>query len=136
MASLIRIYIVDSQPVFCTGIQAVLEATTDLQLLGTATSLEQHCSWAANKPPDVLLLAANMSHDPLLETISTWKQEYEDSKTLVMLSYADEVCLRQLTDQGADGCILRTDTPQRFIQAIRSVAEGESWFSRTVMEET
>ncbi|VAW31357.1 hypothetical protein MNBD_CHLOROFLEXI01-173 [hydrothermal vent metagenome] len=136
MASAIRVYIVDSRPVFCLGIQTVLETTTDLQLLGTATSLEQSCSWATNLSPDVLLVDANLSHDSLLETISAWKQKPQSHKILVMLTHPHQVCLRQVTDQGANGCILKTDAPQRFIEAIRTIADGGRWFSRQLMQET
>ncbi len=136
MAAIIRVFVVDNQPVFCAGIQAILDKTTNLQLLGTATSLKKNCSWTINKPPDVLLLAANTSHDSLLETTSAWKQKQKNSKILVMLTHPHEICLRQLTDQGANGCILKTDTKQRFVRAIRSVFEGESWFSPKLLQKT
>ena len=134
MAETVHVFVIDSQPVFCAGIRTILETTTDLQLLGTTTSLKQNCSWAVNQPPDVLLLAANTSHDLSLETISAWKQEHKDCKILMMLSYAYEVSLRQMTDQGINGCILKTDTPQRFIRAIRSLFEGEGWFSPKLLQ--
>ncbi len=136
MATIIRVFIVDDQPVFCAGIQAVLETTGDLQFLGKANNLKQLDSWVTENLLDVVLLAANVADDSLLETIFAWKQECEDRKILVILSHAGEVCLHQLRVQGADGCILKTDIPQRFIQAIRSVVEGENWFSRRLMQET
>lgn len=136
VAAAIRVYVVDSQPVFCLGVQIVLEKPTDLQLLGTATNLEQYCSWATSVSPDVLLLDANLPHDFLLETISAWKHKQKSNKILVMLTHPHQICLRQVTDQGANGCILKTDAPQRLIEAIRTVAGGERWFSRQLMQET
>jgi len=136
MATLIRVYVVDSQPVFCEGIQAVLETATNLQLLGTAISLEQHCSWVSNQPPHVLLLAANTSHDSLLETALALKQKQKGGKILVMLTHPHERCLHRLIAQGVKGCILKTDAPQNFIRAIHAIADDERWFSRKLMQET
>ena len=47
-----------------------------------------------------------------------------------MLPQADEECLRQVTTQGANGAILKTEPTDKLIRAIRAVAQGEPWVSQ------
>jgi DNA-binding NarL/FixJ family response regulator len=55
---------------------------------------------------------------------------------LAMLSHPSEICLPEAASQGVTGCILKTDGPGRFIQAVRAVAGGEKWFSRQLLQQT
>lgn len=72
----------------------------------------------------------------LPEAAFAWKQEQKGKRLLVMLPDNDEICLRQSTVQGAAGCILKNAPPQNFILAVRSVAIGENWFSRRLLQES
>jgi DNA-binding NarL/FixJ family response regulator len=131
----ICVFVVDKQPVFCAGIRAILAATDDLQLIGEANNLHQLYVYKIEDPPDILLIAADLATDSLLETITTWKQKFVGSKILIMID-TDEDSVRQLSKQGIDGCILKSDSQRSFTQAIRIVANGERWFSRTLLQKT
>ena len=136
MASSICVFVIDNQPLFCVGLQAVVETTTDIQWLGSAASLNQYCLQNVNFPPDVFLIASGEAPLSLMETISAGKQGQKNCKILLMLPHAYKVSLSQMTNQGINGCILKTDIPQRFIRAIRSLFEGESWLSPRLLQET
>ena len=134
MATPIRVFVADNHPAFCAGIRATLDKTDDLQVIGEAHNLLQLQSQPAAKPPNILLIAANLAEDSLVKSVPTWKQQFADSKLLIMLPQADETCLHQLTEQGADGAILKTEPTNKFIQAIRLVAQGESWLSQPLWQ--
>ena len=129
MATIIRVLAVDMQPIFCAGIRAVLATTADLQLVGETHRLHKLDTWSLNNTPDVILLAADMVTNSLLEAISAWKQRFVGSKLLVFLPDTHEVYLQQLIIRGADGCLLRSDPPSKLIQAIRTISCGGHWVS-------
>lgn len=135
MASSIRVFMVDSQPLFCIGLQTVLQTADDIQWLGSATNFDEYGARHENVAPDFLLVEA-IPDDLCFETISAWKRQNPTTQILAMLTYPPEVCLREATSQGVTGCILKTDVPDRFIQAIRAVAGGEQWFSRQLLQQT
>lgn len=134
MASGIKVFVVDNQPLFCVGVQAVVEATTDTQWLGSAISLKEYSFQAVNKSPDVLLVTASADNS-FLESISAWKQQNHGSKIIGMLPHPSDIYLRQSIVQVVAGCILKTDETRRYIQAIRAVAVGEKWFSHKLLQE-
>lgn len=134
MATTIRVFVADSHPVTCVGIRAILDQTTDLQVIGEAHHLSQLDVLSADDQPDVLLIAANLATDSLVTTMPAWKQQFANSKLLLMLPQADETCLQQLTAQSADGAILKTESSDKFIQAIRMVAQGDTWLSQPLWQ--
>ena len=135
MASDIRVFVVDNQPLFCVGVQVVVETTTDIQWLGAAASFNEYSARHENIAPDLLLVGANPDGF-CFETISAWKQQNPNTQILAMLSHPSEICLPEAISQGVTGCILKTDGLGRFIQAVRAVAGGEKWFSRQLLQQT
>lgn len=135
MASGIRVFAVDSQPLFCVGVQVIIEMTTDIQWLGATTSFNEYGARHENIAPDLLLVGA-ISEGFCFEAISAWKQQNPNIQILAMLSHFSEICLREAISQGVTGCILKTDDPGRFIQAVRAAARGEQWFSHQLLQQT
>ncbi len=137
MAAVVRVFVVDNCPVFCAGIQFVLQDTPDLQFCGSAASWRHLDAQDWEEPPDVILWTADTAGNCVLpEAVLAWKQEQKGKWLLVMLPDNDEICLRQLTAQSVDGCVLKNAPPRNFILAVRSVAIGENWFSRRLLQES
>ncbi|WP_420644694.1 response regulator transcription factor [Candidatus Leptofilum sp.] len=134
MASKIKVFVVDSQPLFCVGLQTVLQTADDIQWLGSSVILKENCFQVVNQSPDVLLVTASADNS-FLESISAWKQQNHDSKIIAMLPHSSDIYLRQTIMQVVAGCILKTDETRRYIQAIRAVAVGEKWFSQQLLQE-
>lgn len=109
MAPIIRVFVADSHPAICVGIRAILDKADNLQLIGEAHDLRHLDALPTENPPDVFLIAANLAADSLFEQVAAWKEQVADSKLLIMLTQAEECCLRQLTEYGADGAILKTE---------------------------
>ncbi len=135
MVSSIQAFVVDNQPLFCVGIQAVVEMTEDIQLLGSAASFNEYCTQYEKIMPDLLLLEA-IPGGFSFEAISNWKEGNKNTQILAMVCHSYQICLRKATSHGVAGCILKTDAPERFIQAVRAVAGGEEWFSRQLLHQT
>lgn len=134
MASKIKVFVVDSQPLFCVGLQTVVQTADDIQWLGSSVILKENCFQVVNQSPDVLLVTASADNS-FLESISAWKQQNHDSKIIAMLPHSSDLYLRQTIMQVVAGCILKTDETRRYIQAIRAVAVGEKWFSHQLLQE-
>ena len=134
MAPTIRVFVADSHPATCVGIRAILDQTTDLQVIGEAHHVSQLDTISADDPPDVLLIAANLATDSLVTTVPIWKQQFANSKLLLMLPQADETCLQPLTAQGADGAFLKSEPTDKLVQAIHAVAQGEPWLSHPLWQ--
>jgi len=135
MASSIQAFAVDSQPLFCVGLQKVMQTTDDIHWLGSVATFNDYGAQHENIAPDLLLVEVILDGF-CFETLSDWKKENPNTQILAMLSHPSEVCLREAASQGVTGCVLKSNTPERFIQAIRAVARGEKWFSRQLLQQT
>lgn len=59
MATVVPVFVVDSYPVFCAGIQFILQDTPDLQFCGSAASCRHLDAQDWQEPPDVILWTAD-----------------------------------------------------------------------------
>jgi DNA-binding NarL/FixJ family response regulator len=60
-------------------------------------------------------------------------KKHPETKTLILLHSSDEVCLHYLIEFGVSGCILKSDAPEKLIEAIQAAATGRKWFSPNLL---
>ena len=70
--------------------------------------------------------------DPL-ETIAATRRKVPQSKILIVSAYSDGAVVRRLVQAGVAGYMVKNETPDLIVEAIRTVAKGGTWFSRTVI---
>jgi DNA-binding NarL/FixJ family response regulator len=127
---LIRVLLADAHRLLHPGIQAILSTADDLTLIGEVTegdALRQICQ--QENRPDLLLLSPNVEDLAATEALDAIRESCPSVKILAMLSHAEEACSRQLMDHGADGVILKSDAPDKLLEAINAVMQSQPWVS-------
>ena len=128
----IRILLADDHNLIRGGLRLVIEQQPDLIVVGEAGDGRQAVSLATSLKPDVAVLDIGM---PNLNGIEAAKQirEGESGAAVVILSmYSDETYILRALKAGARGYLLKDSAEADLVRAIRSVAEGKSFFSPTV----
>jgi len=128
----IRILLADDHTLIRRGLRLLIEQQPELSVVGEAEDGRQAVSQAAQLKPDVAVLDIGM---PNLNGIEAAKQISEsDTKTsIVILSmYSDETYILRALKAGARGYLLKDSAEADLVRAIKSVAEGKSFFSPTV----
>jgi len=128
----IRVLVADDHPVVRAGIRALAGAQPDLELVGEAADGPEIKRLVAQQQPDVLLLDLNM---PNLEPAALTRhltQTYPHLRILVLTAYDDEELIINLLDAGALGYALKGELEDNLVEAIRRVAAGERWLTRSV----
>ena len=128
----IRILLADDHNLIRGGLRLVIEQQPDLIVVGEAEDGRQAVSLATSLKPDVAVLDIGM---PNLNGIEAAKQitEGESGAAVVILSmYSDETYILRALKAGARGYLLKDSAEADLVRAIRSVAEGKSFFSPTV----
>lgn len=134
MSKIIRIFLVDSHPLILAGIRAVIAALPDLELVGEAATRDEIWSACQEKRPDVMLLATNINNLSVTDALMQAQQYCPGLRVLVLLSNQEDVCLPQLTKNGAAGGILKSELPENLPLAIRTVVQGQPWFSPLLLK--
>lgn len=132
---MIRILLADNHSLLHPGIQTIISAADDLVLADEVVNgreLRQICQECA---PDLVLFFPNVENSAVTKLVDDIKKQCPSVKLLAMLSDSGEVCLRQLLDHGVDSLILKSDTPDKLLEAMRITAQGRPWFSAALIPE-
>ncbi|MEO8129032.1 MAG: response regulator transcription factor [Bryobacteraceae bacterium] len=129
---MISIILADDHAVMRRGLRLILEQREDFKVLGEASDGREVVALAESLKPDVAVLDITM---PNLNGIEAARQiqAKQPSVAIVVLSmHADEGYVLRALKAGARGYLLKESPESDFIQAVRSVSEGKSFFSPVV----
>jgi len=127
MRQLIRIAVIESDPLRFVGLRTCLASAPDLEL--TASSLSE----VGTRHDLDLVLLGNHIGPGLFEAMATLKAMRPGLRIIVMSSGMDEEKILKAIASGAKGYIDDAAAPAEFVQAIRAVDQGSVWAPRRVL---
>ncbi|WP_088289568.1 response regulator transcription factor [Kineosporia sp. A_224] len=136
---MIRVLVVDDQPVVRVGFAAILAAHEGIEVVGDAADGEQAVDAARRLVPDVVLMDVRM---PVLDGIEATRRitggdpaaegAAGSPRVLVLTTFdLDEYVFAGLR-AGASGFLLKDCTPAALVEAVRVVAAGEALLAPSV----
>ncbi|MEW9547334.1 response regulator [Nonomuraea sp. NPDC050783] len=129
---MIRVVIVDDDPMVRTGLRLILGGEPDLDLAGDADNGKQAMTVIRDLRPDVVLMDIRMPVQDGLVTTELLLRQPSPPRILVLTTFdADDMVLRALR-LGAHGFLLKDTPPAKMIEAVRAVARGEPALSPSV----
>lgn len=130
----VRVLLADDHPLVRAGIRTTLVAEGDFALVGEAASGDEARHICSELKPDVLLLDVHMPGPPAVETVRFVREQYPETKILILTAYDSDAYVRSLISAGAVGYLLKEEATQVVVRAIRTVLQGDTWFSRAIVE--
>ncbi|HEY2072085.1 MAG TPA: response regulator transcription factor [Gaiellaceae bacterium] len=131
---MIRILVVDDQPLVRSGFRMVIEERPDLELAGEASDGAQALDLARELDPDVILMDVRM---PNLDGVEATRQLVESgtrARILVLTTFDLDEYVYAAIRAGASGFLLKDVEPAELVDAIRVVAAGNSLFGPAATE--
>jgi DNA-binding NarL/FixJ family response regulator len=130
----IRVLVVDDQPLVRSGFRMVLEERPDLELAGEASDGAQAVELARELDPDVILMDVRM---PNLDGVEATRQLVDSgtrARILVLTTFDLDEYVYAAIRAGASGFLLKDVEPAELVDAIRVVAAGNSLFGPAATE--
>jgi len=118
-----KVLIVDDHATVRMGIRLVLQAATDLEVVGEAADGRSAISMAKALVPDVILMDLRM---PVLDGIEATKALHTAHRVVVLTTFDDDQYLFGALQAGAHGFLLKSAEPQAIIMGVRAAGRGES----------
>jgi two-component system response regulator NreC len=128
----IRILIADDHTIIRSGLRLLLEQQSDFTVVAEANDGREAVELVARHKPAVAILDIGM---PQLNGIEATRQilAAEPTTQVVILSmHADEGYVLRALKAGARAYILKNATESDLIRAVRTVADGKSFFSPVI----
>jgi two-component system response regulator NreC len=107
-----------------SGLKLMLNAQTDMEVVGEAGEGQETLELLPCLQPDVLLLDLSMPGLDGLQVLETVRVHYPQPKVLVLTMYDDEEYVKKVLSLGASGYILKRAADVELLAAIRTVFKG------------
>jgi DNA-binding NarL/FixJ family response regulator len=123
---MIRVLVADDQAVVRTGLRMILESQEGIEVVGEAADGQDALRRVSALDPDVVLMDVRM---PVMDGIEATRRLTDGgarARVLVLTTYGLDEHVYEALKAGAAGFILKTESPQQLVEAVRVIAAGEA----------
>ena len=131
---MIKIIIADDHQMFIDGIKSLLVNEKGIKLVGEALNGKEVLLLLDKEKADIVLLDVNMPEMDGIEATKQIRQRYPLVKILMLTMYNNQEFVFGLMNAGASGYILKNTGKAELLEAIKSVNEGKTFYSKEVTE--
>lgn len=131
---MIKILIADDHQMFIDGLKSILKSDKGMSIVGEAQNGVQVMELLHKTEVDLILMDVNM---PEMDGISSTKQllhQYPHIKVLMLTMHNSRDYIEKVMRAGAHGYILKNTGKEELSEAIHSVMQGNSYYSKEVTE--
>jgi DNA-binding NarL/FixJ family response regulator len=128
----IRVLIVDDHPIVRDGLQGILAAHPDFEVVGQAANGAEGVRHTQAQRPDVVLMDLRMPEMGGVEAIKLLRTRYPDTHILVLTTYDTDSEVLSALEAGATGYLLKDAPREDLIRAVKAAHRGESTLSPAV----
>ena len=122
----LRVLIVDDHELFRRGLDLVLRAEPDLDVVGEAADGGEAIERAAELQPDVVLMDVRMPGLGGIEATRRIRSAQPSTRIVMLTSSEDEEDLFASVRAGASGYLLKEVSIEEVADAVRAVARGQA----------
>jgi len=131
---MITIVLADDHQIVRKGLRALLEIEPDFRLIGEAGDGLETLGLVERLKPDVLIADLSMPGLNGLEVIRQVRQQWPQTRVIVLSMYADDAYVAEALRNGALGYVLKGCSAANLVKAVREVAAGRRYLSPPLSE--
>jgi DNA-binding NarL/FixJ family response regulator len=128
----IRVFIADDHELVRYAMRTLLEGEPDIEVVGEAANGREVIERVCVANVDVLLLDLRMPEADGVEACRAVKEKCPGTKVLVLTSFDDDEDVFGVLAVGASGYLLKDTRPNRVVEAVRAISEGQAVFDSSV----
>ena len=122
----IRILLLNDQTLIRESIVRMLNAELGLQVVHACATVAASLAALSKSPVDIVLLDLDVEDGSTF--LSRARQSGFEGRVLILTATADNSEAAQLVSEGVCGVFLKQSSPDRLVESIRKIVDGETWF--------
>jgi DNA-binding NarL/FixJ family response regulator len=126
----INLVLADDHPIVLTGLESILEAEKDFNIVARCLDGEQALDAVRKFNPDILVLDVRMPVKDGLGVLRDMKKEKLTPGVVILTAAMDEEELTEAIRLGVRGLVLKELAPKLLVQCLRQVYAGGLWLEK------
>lgn len=129
-----KILLVDDHRLIRDAIQSYMEGDPEYEVVGEASHGQEAIKFLEENKVDVVLMDINMPIMDGLECTKVVLRRWPKVKVLTLSMMSDNQHIKQMMGAGASGYVLKNCSEKELKNAIKTVYEGDTYYSSEVTE--
>ena len=131
---MIRVLLVDDQPLIRTGFRALLDLEDDIEVVAEAANGQEGLELARQHVPDIAVIDIQM---PVMDGIEATRHIAADPKlsgvrVVILTNYGLDEYVFHALRAGAAGFLVKDIVPEDFLHAVRVAARGDALLAPSI----
>lgn len=126
------ILLADDHSILRAGLRSILDSNPDFEVIAEVDNGKDALQKSITLKPDLLLTDLSMPKTNGTECIRELKKRAPEVKVLVLTMHAGEEHIHAALNAGADGYILKDDSHDELINAIKNILNGKTHLSPSI----
>src|ERR1700759_510860 len=128
----IRVLLADDHVLIRAGLRMVVDAQTDLTVVGEAGDGREAVAMAESLKPDVVVMDIGMPTLNGIEAANQVREKLPETQIVMLSMHSDEGYVLRALKAGAKAYLLKDSAESDLARAIRAASAGKSFFSPAV----
>lgn len=117
---MIGVVVADDDPVVRAGLRVLLEADTDLEVLGEAADGAEAVAVCRRAQPDVVLMDVRMPHIDGIAATATLTRLHPGPRVLMLTTFGEDALVARALAAGVSGYLLKRSPADLIVRAVRA----------------
>jgi DNA-binding NarL/FixJ family response regulator len=134
MKNKIYVHVADDHKILIEGIIAVINTDKEIEIKGYSLTGQEVIDWFSKNEntADVLILDITMPVLDGFDVLRHFKKNKLNQKVIILSSYDDLKIVQEVLNLGCKGYISKNSAGEHIVNAIKTVAKGEQYFSTDI----
>ena len=129
---MIRVLICDDQIIVCEGLEAILSADPEIEVVGMAQDGAEALELIEKLQPKVVLMDLKMPGLDGIQATNHITSRHPSTRVLVLTTFGDDEWIFDAIRSGAAGFLLKGTPKATLIEAVKGTALGQTFIDPTI----
>jgi DNA-binding NarL/FixJ family response regulator len=126
------VFVVDDHPLMRQGLAQLINSEPDLLVVGEAEDAPRALKGIAAKHPDLVIVDISLQGNNGIELTKSIKALYKEVRVMVLSMHDEHIYAQRVLRAGANAYVMKQESPDRVIDAIRKTLKGDIYVSEKV----